>query len=89
MKTKSEKAAISNKFSDAAKRAKERGFLCAEIQEGGKSCLHVFDKGLCVLVTAMDKDGLAFSRFYDSKGVCIRTVTASPVGAVALIGRVY
>lgn len=89
MKTKNEKAVISNKFSDAAKRAKERGFLCSETVEAGHSCLHVFNNGLCVLITTMNKDGHAFSRFYDSKGVCIRTVTASPVGAVALIGKVY
>lgn len=89
MKTKSEKAAINAKFDAAAKRAKERGFLTAEIVEFGRSRLHVFNKGLCVLVMTMDSNGLAFSRFYDSKGVCIRTLTISPKGAVEQIGRVY
>lgn len=89
MKTKSEKAAINAKFDAAKKRATERGFLTAEIAELGRTCLHVFNKGVCVLIMAMDSNGLSFSRFYDSKGVCIRTLTISPRGAVEQIGRVY
>lgn len=89
MLSKKEKTAISNKFASAAKRAKERGFLASEQMERGVSVLHVFNKGACVLIASLLDDGRSFSRFYNTKGVCIRTLTLSPAGAVEQIGKVY
>jgi hypothetical protein len=89
MKTKNEKALVSNKIVEAEKAAKVRGFLTTTNIEKGRSVFRVFNKGIQVLLTEMDSAGNAFSRFYNAKGVCIRTLTASPTGAVALIGKVY
>lgn len=89
MKSKTEKAKISTKFELAVKRAVDRGFLVSEQTENGQSALHVFNAGNCVLITRMDSNGVAFSCYYDAKGVCVRTLTVSPLGAVEQIGRVY
>ena len=89
MKTKLEKLAISSKFAEAEKLATTMGLLCSAKRENGLNRLRVFNTGVHILTVDMTDAGNTFSRFYDAKGACIRTLTGSPSAAVSLIGRVY